>query len=145
LRLVETDAKKAWAAYRVNDEVNIYVKYRLDKRETKKDKKMVWSFSLSGEELAKITELGTIKPVWLALVCGLRYIKPDSLKAMQVCLLAPDQIRHCVDMTADKTQTIAVEYKPGESLRAYGQLKPGEKQKLVVPRNRLDTWAVPGS
>jgi hypothetical protein len=145
LRLVETDSKKAWAAYRVNDEVNIYVKYRLQNRETKKEQKLVWSFVFSDEELAKITELRAVKPVWLALVCGLPEITTESLKAMQVCLLDPVQIDGCINVGSSKSQALTVEYKPGASLRAYGPLNSEQKQKLVVSRNRLDEWTVPGS
>ena len=46
LRLIETDAKKAWAAYRVNDEINVYVKYRLQNRETKRESRS-WSGTLT--------------------------------------------------------------------------------------------------
>lgn len=145
LRLVETDAKKAWAAYRVNDEVIVYVKYRLQSRESKKHQKQVWAFGFSDDELAKIAELRASKPVWVALVCGLPEIEAESLKSMQVCLLEPAQIDRCIDVTAAKTQVVTVEYKPGQSLRAYGPRNAEEKQKLVVPRNRLDEWCVPGS
>ena len=145
LRLVETDLRKAWSAYRVNDEVNIYVKYRLQNRGTKREQKLVWSFVFSHDELNKITELRAAKPVWLALVCGLPEIEVEALKEMQVCLLDPDQIDRCIDLGTGKSQIITVEYKPGTSLRAYGPKNSEEKKKLIVSRNRLDEWVVPGS
>ncbi len=145
LRLVETDSKMAWAAYLVNDAVNVYVKYRLQNRATKKEQKLVWSFVFSDEELYKIAELRAVNPVWLALVCGLPKIESESLKAMQVCLLDPKQIDKCIDVGSGNCQVLTVEYKRGLSLRAFGPRNSEEKQKLVVPRNRLDEWTVPGS
>ncbi len=146
LRLVETDAKQAWAAYRVNDEAIVYIKYRLKNRETKRERKWVWSFAFSGAELAKIAELQTSKPVWVALVCGLRNIDAGSLKKMQVCLLDAEQFDFCLSSAqGNAPQTIRVEYKPCTSLRAYGPRNSEENRKLIVPRNRLDEWRVPGS
>ena len=145
LRLVETDSRKAWSAYRVNNEVNVYVKYRLQNRGTKRAQKLVWSFGFSDDELIKIAELRAAKPVWLALVCGLPEIEAEALKEMQVCLLDPDQIDKCIDLDAGKSQVLTVEYKPGSSLRAYGPQNSEEKKKLIVSRNRLDEWIVPGS
>ena len=143
LRLIETDTKKAWAAYTINDEVIVYVKYALTNRSTKRESKYVWAFPFQSSELEKLKDLCGKKPVYAGLVCGLSDIK--SNKEMQVCLLDPDQIDKCIDLGAGKSQTINVEYKTGSSLRAYGPKNSEEKQKLVVSRNKLDEWKVPGS
>ena len=143
LRLIETDVKRAWAAYTINDEVIIYVKYALTNRETKREGKSVWAFPFQPSELGKIMTLREGKPVYAGLVCGLTDIKLH--KEMQVCLLDPNQLYDCIDLGSNKTQTINVEYKSGASLRAYGPNNSEERRKFVVSRNKLDEWKVPGT
>lgn len=145
LRLIETDEKKAWAAYTVNDSAIVYVKYRLTNRETKKDQKKVWNFPINVDEVSRLAVLSESKPLWMALVCGLPEIERESIKTMQVCLLSPDDIRACISLQNAVSQVITAEYKPNGRLRAYGPNNSKEEQKLVIPRNRLDEWVVPGS
>lgn len=143
LRLVETDTKNAWAAYKINDEVIVYVKYALTKRRTKKEGKLVWSFQFQSADTKKLVQLRAEKPVYTALVCGVTDIK--SAKEMQICLLDPEQIDKCIDVNVVVVQTISVEYKPGTSLRAYGPSNAEERKKLVISRGKLDEWKIPGS
>ncbi|HRW99876.1 MAG TPA: hypothetical protein P5280_10315 [Cyclobacteriaceae bacterium] len=143
LRLVETDTRQSWAAYTINDSVIVYVKYALTNREAVKENKTVWSFPFQPSEQKKMKELRKSKPVFVALICGLQDIK--SHNKMQVCLLEPDEIEKCISLTARSTQTISVENSPNRSLRAYGTLNSADRQKLVVSRNKLDEWEIPGS
>lgn len=143
LRLVETDTRQSWAAYKINDSVLVYVKYALTSRETIKENKTVWAFPFQPSEQKKIKELRQDKPVYVTLICGLSDIKAHD--KMQVCLLDPDEIEKCISLAARNTQTITVEYKPKASLRAYGPKNSTEKQKLVVSRSKLDEWVIPGS
>lgn len=145
LKLVETDAKKAWAAYTINNEVIVYIKYSLTNREAQKEGKLVWTFPFQPSELAKLIQLRQAenKGVYAALVCGTPNI--EEVKKMQVCLLEPEQIYACMDLNSRTIQSISVEYRSGASLRAYGSKNAEEKKKLTVSRNKLDEWKIPGS
>ena len=143
LRLVETDKKNAWAAYILNDSVIIYVKYCLTSRETQREAKTVWNFQFQGYELEKIKELRKFKPVNFTLVGGFQKI--EDANKMQVCLMYPDEIDKCIDIYSGNIQTITMEVKPSESLRVYGAKNSTEKEKLVISRNRLNEWKIPGS
>ncbi len=56
LRLVETDISNVWAAYVLNDEVIVYIKYSLSgkiyERKTKREKSS-WVFNLLHQNLVK--------------------------------------------------------------------------------------------
>ncbi len=145
LRLVETDTKQAWAAYRLNEEIIVYVKYRLGNRFSERKQKLAWTFLFNSPELTKINQLNGIKPIYLALVCGLPEIATESLEAMQIAILSHSQTDKCLDLRCEKPQSISVEYRAGESLRVYGKRNSAEANKIVVARNRLDTFVVPGS
>ncbi|MAT45172.1 MAG: hypothetical protein CL609_22825 [Anaerolineaceae bacterium] len=141
LRLVETDKSDAWAMYVLNDAVIVYVKYSICSRITKKEEKTVWSFPFQTSELKKISEKQQTQPVYFALVCGFPAI--NEAKKMQVCLLEPLDINKCIDFNLEKPQVITVELITRASLRAYGPKNP--LKKLVVSRNKLDEWEIPGS
>lgn len=142
LRLVETDISNVWAAYILNDAVIIYVRCSLSGQKRKRTDKAVWYFPFSPPELEKIRELRTQRSVYFTLVGG---FSPIDAKQMEVCLLYPDEIDKCIDVDSDSVQTITVEVRPGESLRAYGAKNSDERVKLVISRNRLDKWKIPGS
>ena len=142
LRLVETDTHNAWAAYTINDAVITYVKYALSPRQTRREEKLVWRFTFQPAELEKIEQLREQKPVYTTLVCGLPEVESQE---MQVCHLDADQIDTCIDLKAKKPQTLTVECRSGSSLRAYGAKNTAERDKLVISRNKLDNWKVPGS
>ena len=142
LRLVETDVSNVSLAYILNDAVFIYVRYSLSGRVTKKTGKAVWNFPFHPLELAKIRDLREKHPVHFSLVVGFQSM---DAKQMEVCLLHPDEIDECIDVNSKKVQIITVEVRSGESLRAYGPKNSEEKHKLVISRNRLDEWKIPGS
>ena len=141
LRLVETDKSNAWAMYILNDEVIVYVKYSILPRFTKKEEKTVWNFPFQSSELMKISKEKQKRPVYFALVCGFPAV--NEAKKMEVCLLEPSEIEKCIDIISDKSQTITVELIPRASLRAYGSKNP--LNKLIISRNKLDEWNIPGS
>ena len=145
LRLVETDVSNAWAAYILNDAVILYVKYSLVGKKAQRAEKTSWKFNFQAAELKKIQELRNklSAPLYFALVGGFPNI--DDANQMQVCLLASNEIDQCIDITSEKTQTITVEVRPRESLRAYGPKNSDERHKIVVSRNSLDEWKIPGS
>lgn len=142
LRLVETDISNAWAAYILNDAVYIYVRYSLSPRKTQRTGKTVWNIPFHPAELQKIRDLRQRKDLYFTLVVG-----PASIdaKQMEVCLLDPENIDDCIDINSSKTQIITVEVRPGSSMRAYGPKNPDERNKLIISRNRLDEWKIPGS
>ncbi len=141
LRLVETDKSDAWAMYVLNDAVIVYVKYSICSRITKKEEKTVWNFPFQSSELKKISEKKQTLPVYFALVCGFPAV--NEAKKMEVCLLEPLEIEKCIDINPEKSQTITVELITRASLRAYGSKNP--VKKLVISRNKLDEWIIPGS
>lgn len=154
LRLVETDISNVWAAYILNDAVIIYVKYSLSGRKSKKEKS-AWVFQFSLSELEKIRDLRKERDVYFTLVGGGfssidgKPIKAEEkqldAKQMEVCLLYPNEIDECIDVDSKTGQTITVEVRPGESLRAYGPKNSDDRKKPVISRNRLETWKIPGS
>ena len=142
LRLVETDISNVWAAYLLNDEVIIYVRYSLSGKKRKRTEKVVWNFPFNQPELEKIRILRAKKPVYFTLVGG---FTPIDVKQMEVCLLDPAEIDRCIDIDSNARQIITVEVKPNESLRAYGAKNSEERSKLIINRNKLDEWKIPGS
>ena len=143
LRLVENDTSNAWAAYILNDAIIIYVKYSLAGKKTQRVEKTVWKFPFQPSELGKIKELRKSHPAYLTLVGGFPSI--DDAKRMEICVIEPEEIDNCMDVNSDKAQTITVEVRPGESLRAYGPKNSSDRNKIVVSRNRLDALVIPGS
>lgn len=142
LRLIETNPREAWAAYTVNNEVTLYVKYRTGFRTLSHGEGgEAWTFVFSESDLAKIRGMAPETQVYVALVCGRREIRGGDC-GMHVCLLAPDERRRLIDMEASSQQTISVKCVRGKSLRATGSLS---KKELVVKRSALDKWIVPGS
>ena len=142
LRLIETNPREAWAAYTVNNEVTLYVKYRTGSHNLSRGEGgESWTFVFSPTELAKIRSMAPETEVYLALVCGKKQIGSGDC-GMHVCLLKPDQRRNLIDMKASTQQTVSVKCIPGKSLRATGSTS---REELIVQRNALDKWVVPGS
>lgn len=139
LRMIETKPSSEWAVYRINDEVTLIIKHSKKARSLRQPATATsrtatsWTFVFSSDQLAQVSK-GT---VWVALVCG-----QDNVGAgpKEICLLQPDEIDALIPNGPTKQQSVTVRYEPGKSLRAlHGQVTK------VVPRNRLDTWQVPGS
>ena len=142
LRLIETDPARAWAAYTVNDEVTLYVKYRAGSRSLSRGEGgRSWTFVFSPSELAKIRAMAPETRVHLALVCGQKKIESGDC-GMHVCLLSPDQRRQLIDTNSTNQQTISVKCLPGKRLRVTGSASSKEH---IVKRSALDKWTVPGS
>lgn len=138
LRMIERNRDEAWSAYRINDEINLYIKYRTRGRKTTRPKGMSWNFIFGEDELRQINSLKSQKPVYLALVCA-------EKKVTTVCFLEPDEIDKCMNLNEQAVQHLTVLYQQAKSLRAYGPRNSSDDEKLVIPQNRLDKWSVPGT
>lgn len=136
LRLIETRPTDSWSTYRVNDEVNILLKHSVRPRSRKRENgAAVWQFVFSPDQMKQVTQAGT----WAALVCGAPELGASD---MDVCLLDPTQLAQLLDTGRTNQQSLTVKRLPGKSLRVTSVRVSDE---FVVPRNRLDDWAVPGS
>lgn len=138
LSLIETrDAHHA--AYWINDAIVLYIKHcsapRCDHRSCYR-----WQFTFNPDHILEIASLAGTADVHLALVCA----QPSLAGPMEICLLEPDEIRQCLDLADTQQQWVAVEAEPGRSLRAFGRRNSDDRQKIVVPRRKLDRWQVPG-
>ena len=137
LTLIETrDGDRM--AYWLNDSVVLFIKYATAPKPRKRGGKTTWSFTFQPNHLADIVEYENDAQVYLALVCG----NYDLNEKMDICLLYPEDIAECLDLAdVDRTQWISVEREPRKYLRVSG---PNSEHKLSIPRNRLDTWKIPG-
>jgi len=142
LRMIETNPQQAWAAYDINDEVTLYVKYRTGPHTLSRGQGgQSWAFAFSSSELEKIRSLEGERQVYLALVCGKKSITSGDC-GMRTCLLEPDKLPRIIDVAAKGQQTITVKYLPGKSFRVSGS---ASTQPVIISRNALDHWTVPGS
>lgn len=142
LRMIETAPSEVWSAYRLNDEVVLYVKHSANPRTGKRKRGSTrWPFTFTPAQLQQANSLRTTSPLFVALVCASYRIGKGP---MEICLLDQEQLEKCIDLTSSATQVITVECEPGKSLRAYGP-KNSKTKTIVVPRNRLETWQIPGN
>jgi hypothetical protein len=134
--LIETRPTDSWSTYRINDEVNILLKHSLSPQFRKREKgAVVWQFVFSRDQMKQLAQVGT----WAALVCG----APDlGTPDMDVCLLDAGQIAQLLHTGRTTQQSLTVKRLPAKSLRVTSVRVIDE---IVVSRNRLDEWAVPGS
>jgi hypothetical protein len=137
LRLIETKVGELWAAYKVND-ATIHIKHSVTpRRRTRGEPATVWQFTLPASEVSKIcAPSGDWSEKFLVLVCGAKDVR---FNAMQVCLLDSGQLAQLLDSGANRQQTISVVHTRNKSLRARSP-----RAEIIVPRNRLDKWVVPG-
>ena len=137
LRMIETRPGDAWSTYRVNDEVSVLLKYSLNRRSLKREKAKAWQwqFVFSPDQMKQLQNAVT----WYALVCGSKFLEDSD---MEVCLLDPTQIAELLDLSSTSQQSLTVKRIEGKSLRASS---PRLGEEMVVARNRVDTWNVPGS
>lgn len=142
LRMIETNPQQAWAAYIINEEVTLYVKYRTGPHTlSRKQGGQSWAFVFSPSEMEKIRALENEKQVYLALVCARKLIASGDC-GMRTCLLDPDRLHRTIDTASRSQQTITVKSIPGRSLRVSGS---ASSEPVVISRNALDRWTVPGS
>ncbi len=135
LRMIETKPNTEWAIYRINDEVELLVKHSKKPRPLKPPSRgRSWTFVFSGDQLSRVRSGST----WVALVCGDQTV---DARGQEICLVEPAELRHLVPAGAQREQqSITVRLEQNRSLRVTG----GGVEK-VVARNRLETWAIPGS
>lgn len=137
LTLIESRDKHR-AAYWLNDLV-LYIKYCTTPRKSRGGKTS-WRFTFQPEHIADLVDYSEQTEVYLALVCGHHKLN----ERMEICLLYPDEVTQCLDFSLMDTQWIAVEEEPRKRLRAFGPLNNREDSKLIIERNRVDKWEVPG-
>jgi len=143
LRLIETDPRKAWAAYILNDEVAMYAKYRTSPYALKRvEGGRVWNFQFGSDELTKIQKLKDRRSVYLTLICGRREIKGSDV-SMHTCLVRPDEVSDLIEISSPDSQNIKVKYLPGKYFRVSGSKT--DRDEVKIPRSRLGKWQVPGS
>jgi len=133
--MIETRPSEAWSTYRINDEVSVLVKYSLNVRTLKRENGKAWQFIFSSDQMRQLLNRAT----WAALVCGGKAVSGGD---MEVCLLNPEQLGQILDLSSNTQQSVTVKRIGGRSLRA---LSARLREELIIPRNRVDTWALPGS
>jgi len=131
LRLVETNQQECWSLYRVNVDINLMVKYATSHRQSGRGR--TWTFILSAKQREY---LAATERVWLALVCGATDLD-DAETA--VALLEPKEAN--LLLATGTTPNVSIRMASGKQLR----VTINGYAELVVPRNRLETWEVPGS
>ena len=135
LRLIETRPEEYWSVYTINDAVHLVVKYRTRPRPLKNGR-LAWSFIFSSDELERIRVLSAEKEVSIALVGGQQQIGA----VMEIGLLTGQELMRMTDPLEDGL-SITLRYEPGKQLRIFHKRRLAYK----VPRNRMDTWNIPGS
>ena len=139
LCMVETNLKECWSAYKLNDEVMLYIKYSTNPQGRKNDA-LVWIFTFSRANLEEIRRLSQEQSVYFALVCGDKELSNDS---MQICFLDPKKFDECSDLEGDGSRTISVKFIPGNKLRVWGN-KNGAYDPLKIAARALEKWIIPG-
>jgi hypothetical protein len=132
LRLIETGSQGPWGMYRINDEVNLLLKYSTTPKA--REGATRWDFVVSRREMKELSNEAT----WLALVCGSSELRSTG---METCLLDPRQLKALFHLKGWQ-ESAYVERKQRTSLRV-GPTRAGPE--LVIARNRVETWKVPGS
>lgn len=140
LRMIETRPRDAWAVYTINDEVDLYAKYGTGFRDlTREPGASSWTFVFGSDEVAKLRELGAVRRVYAALVCGRKSISQQQ--RMHTCFLSPEELAQLIDLKDNSPQSITVKYVPRKQLRVSSR----REVELLVPQNALARWEVPGS
>ena len=138
LRMIETRPSKAWSAYTLNDEVDLYVKYSTTPRSVVRGEAgKSWSFTFGTDELRQMKLSIARRQTYIALVAGRSDTKDDF---MQVCLLFPDEISNLIDFALPSQQNLTIRYIPRKKLRVIKD----RREKFLIAQNRLDQWDVPG-
>ena len=137
LRLIEANQAEAWAEYTINAEVALLIKHVTIWRRHKREECISWQFVFSPSEVRRLHDLREKRDVRVALVCGDRSL---DVQQMAVCLLEPADLDALLDLSAEATQSVTVKLYPRKSLRAQSA-----RGMRVIPRNRLDTWELPGA
>jgi hypothetical protein len=137
LRLIETQDDLR-PAYWINDVV-LYMKHSVAPRKRKRGERERWQFTFTQSHIADLADLVQEADVYLVLICG----QPEFKGAMEIAMLEPGEWQGCLALVASGQQWLAVEAEAHKGLRVYGSCS--DDNKIVVARNRLETWVVPGS
>ncbi len=134
LRMIETRSGESWSTYKINDEVRLLLKHSVISRSLSREKSRAWQFVFSPDQMVQLAVPNT----WCVLVCGGKTVGDTQ---MEVCLLDPTQTAVLLDVSISTQQSLLVKRIEGKSLRASS----ARSNEIVIARNRLDTWTVPGS
>lgn len=137
--MIETRPSELWSVYTLNGEVDLFIKHSTKPRNTTRGGvARSWSFVFGRDQLRQIGTSRANGGVYVALVGGSTQVK-DSRRC--VCLLYPDEVKQLLDFSSPSAQAITVKLIQGKSLRVYRR----GRATLIIPRNRLEKWEVPGS
>lgn len=134
LRMIETN-KESWSTYKVND-IYLLIKHSLNPVHLTRENGTRWQFTFSKEQLRQLREHNA----WAALICGGKNFKDLNI---EICLLEPEQILNLLDINAEKNCSIIIKQLRGKSLRVSSSRLDGSD--IIVGKNKIDTWIVPGS
>ena len=137
VRLIETQ-DDIRSAYWLNDIV-LYIKHSVAPQRRRRGQRERWQFTFTLSHLADLADLVQRAEVYLVLVCA----QPKFRGTMEIALLEPDEWQQCIDLSSSGQQWLAVEAEQRKALRVHGACNGDEK--IIVHRNALDTWIVPGS
>lgn len=139
LSLIETKPEDSWAAYTINDEVDIFMKHSTSPHELKRnDGGYSWVFVFNSDQLAQLKEIQKKRPVYIALICGHKSVKAGR---MEICYLNPEEVCEVLDFESTEQQSITVRYNTGAKKFRVIQ---GREEKLMISLNELDAWDIPG-
>ena len=138
LRLIET-RDDLRSAYWLNGVVVLYMKHSVAPQKLKRGDRERWQFTFTPSHLADLADLVKEADVYLALICG----QSDFKGTLEIALLDPDQWQKCLDLTSSGQQWLAVQAEPRKGLRVSGSCSGDDR--IIVAKNKLQTWIVPGS
>lgn len=140
LRLIETNANEAWAAYLINDALAILIKYSASPQPGKGSARS-WQFTFPAKQLAQLKKLGKDQQVYVALVCGAENLSDEE---MEICLVEPAEVTNLIDPESKAAQWMRVAIQERKRPVVTGALS-GKSRGIKVPRNRVEQLEVPGS
>lgn len=133
--LIETNAKTAWAMYKVNDAF-MHIKPSISPRKQKRDESTVWQFTFSSSEIEKIRDYKS----YVVLVCGYSDIKAEE--HMWRILIKPDELKNLLNLVSPAEQSaLTAKYKPNAKKLV---IAGNGREILIAPKALLD-WEIPGS
>jgi hypothetical protein len=142
LRLIETAPKESWAAYRLNDSVDLIIKHSATPRRRKTDRSArYWTFTFGAQEVADLRSRVDEALVSVALVCGDRRVAGNKVKnTMEICRLDAGQIALVLDLRSATQQQLSIEAIPRKKL-----VVRGNGRVIKVSRRAIDQWKIPGA
>lgn len=136
LKLVETNIKESWSAYKINDSVILNIKYSSP---IKTQKHIRWTFLFNKKHLEDIKKYEN-DDLRLALVC----LGNDEMECKpEICLLYKDQITRLIDFNSITEQRINVYAEKNRELKVDGTLSMQSKH-ISVKRSEIENMQIPG-